>query len=333
MNLRMNGCRDCQQLTSGDCGKHGPLTIPAVPLVASPAKQTNPCPVCGTFLWSDPRPCWNCARVASPAPVDEPERITTYTPILWTTLSPEQQYEEYIRVRGLAARPVSLVANDGPSDFDALLEHHQATERENSSLRKQIVGLAQDRASASVKPKDGHGSAAHPTSSSASLVATEEEFHEPPEGGRIVRIYRNGSWLEDSPAGHRKHYSWPDPDDISLVAPAEHFCVRCHLRWAGGDPMEYCGDCHRASLAGSLVEYRSVASLVAPKTPWTIDGSMPLPACLNDTVRRADVVTMWNEWRCGLPANAPFRHSVVRRILDELSRLRLASPPAPAKEK
>lgn len=25
-------------------------------------KQPNPCPRCGTFLWSDPRPCWNCAR-------------------------------------------------------------------------------------------------------------------------------------------------------------------------------------------------------------------------------------------------------------------------------
>src|ERR1035437_7893920 len=33
------------------------------------------------------------------------------------------------------------------------------------------------------------------------------EYHEPPEGGRIVRIYSNGSWLEDSPAGQRKRYS------------------------------------------------------------------------------------------------------------------------------
>lgn len=41
----------------------------------------------------------------------------------------------------LAARPVSLVAQDGPSDFDALLEHHQATERENASLRKQLASL------------------------------------------------------------------------------------------------------------------------------------------------------------------------------------------------
>ena len=32
---------------------------------AAPAKQPNPCKVCGTFLWDDPRPCWNCARVAS----------------------------------------------------------------------------------------------------------------------------------------------------------------------------------------------------------------------------------------------------------------------------
>jgi len=27
-----------------------------------PPKQPNPCPVCGTFLWGDTRPCWNCAR-------------------------------------------------------------------------------------------------------------------------------------------------------------------------------------------------------------------------------------------------------------------------------
>lgn len=34
-------------------------------------KETNPCPVCGTFLWGDTRPCWNCARAAS-----APERTT-----------------------------------------------------------------------------------------------------------------------------------------------------------------------------------------------------------------------------------------------------------------
>lgn len=26
-------------------------------------KQPNPCPQCGAYLWDDPRPCWNCARV------------------------------------------------------------------------------------------------------------------------------------------------------------------------------------------------------------------------------------------------------------------------------
>lgn len=30
MNLRLNGCRECQQLTSGDCGAHGPRTIPPI---------------------------------------------------------------------------------------------------------------------------------------------------------------------------------------------------------------------------------------------------------------------------------------------------------------
>lgn len=34
-------------------------------------KQTNPCPVCGTFLWNDPRPCWNCRRME--AALAEPE--------------------------------------------------------------------------------------------------------------------------------------------------------------------------------------------------------------------------------------------------------------------
>lgn len=24
--------------------------------------SANPCPTCGAFLWSDPRPCWNCRR-------------------------------------------------------------------------------------------------------------------------------------------------------------------------------------------------------------------------------------------------------------------------------
>lgn len=43
--------------------------LSAVLAAASPPKQPNPCPVCGTFLWDDPRPCWNCKRfAASPRP-------------------------------------------------------------------------------------------------------------------------------------------------------------------------------------------------------------------------------------------------------------------------
>ncbi len=29
MTLRMPGCRSCEQLSSGDCGMHGPIMIPA----------------------------------------------------------------------------------------------------------------------------------------------------------------------------------------------------------------------------------------------------------------------------------------------------------------
>jgi hypothetical protein len=38
----------------------------------------------------------------------------------------------------------------------------------------------------------------------------QAECYEPPKGGRIVKIFRDGSWMADSPAGHRRHYSWPD---------------------------------------------------------------------------------------------------------------------------
>jgi hypothetical protein len=44
-------------------------------------------------------------------------------------------------------------------------------------------------------------------------ASPQQDWHEAPAGGRIVRVYRNGSWLEDSPAGHRKRYSWPDDSE------------------------------------------------------------------------------------------------------------------------
>ena len=45
-----------------------------------------------------------------------------------------------------------------------------------------------------------------------------QEYYEPPAGGRIVGVYRNGSWLEDTPAGQRKHVSWPDKPDLARAA-------------------------------------------------------------------------------------------------------------------
>jgi len=53
------------------------LAILAAPPVDEP-KQPNPCPVCGTFLWGDPRPCWNCVRLAAP-PDPAPAEIARLT--------------------------------------------------------------------------------------------------------------------------------------------------------------------------------------------------------------------------------------------------------------
>lgn len=39
----------------------------------APLKQQNPCPKCGTWLWDDPRPCWNCKRIAAWAAPQAPE--------------------------------------------------------------------------------------------------------------------------------------------------------------------------------------------------------------------------------------------------------------------
>lgn len=45
--LRMAGCRDCQAITSGDCGKHGPLVVGSItfnppPVVSEPATRSFP---------------------------------------------------------------------------------------------------------------------------------------------------------------------------------------------------------------------------------------------------------------------------------------------------
>jgi hypothetical protein len=43
----------------------------SAPVVSPPQepKQPNPCPVCGAYLWGDTRPCWNCKRLETSAPV------------------------------------------------------------------------------------------------------------------------------------------------------------------------------------------------------------------------------------------------------------------------
>jgi len=56
--MRVEGCRDCQQLTGGDCGKHGSGVYygqPMFPAVAAPTVFWQKCPVCdGTGLVSRP---------------------------------------------------------------------------------------------------------------------------------------------------------------------------------------------------------------------------------------------------------------------------------------
>lgn len=59
-------CRGFGHIPCGNCMSLGVVVVPAPSGSAAPAetpaKQTNPCPTCGTFLWNDPRPCWNCRR-------------------------------------------------------------------------------------------------------------------------------------------------------------------------------------------------------------------------------------------------------------------------------
>lgn len=55
----------------------------------------------------------------------------------------------------------------------------------------------------------------------APVLAQEEKFHEPQEGHRIIRVYRDGSWREITPAGWEKRYSWPDAEAPVLAAPPQ----------------------------------------------------------------------------------------------------------------
>ncbi len=59
--------------TNASVLEHWRAEILASPVAVEPqqqevVKQPNPCPVCGTYLWNDPRPCWNCARLSALAP-------------------------------------------------------------------------------------------------------------------------------------------------------------------------------------------------------------------------------------------------------------------------
>lgn len=44
MSVRMAGCRACEQITSGDCGMHGPVFIPTAPYPQTPTFVTSPMP-------------------------------------------------------------------------------------------------------------------------------------------------------------------------------------------------------------------------------------------------------------------------------------------------
>jgi hypothetical protein len=46
------------------------------------------------------------------------------------------------------------------------------------------------------------------------------EYLDIPEGHRVVRIYRNGSWLEDSPGGQRSRVSFAEATDDDLMWPS-----------------------------------------------------------------------------------------------------------------
>lgn len=44
--IRMVGCPDCEAITSGDCGKHGPRLFTAD---GKPVEQSRICPRCGSL--------------------------------------------------------------------------------------------------------------------------------------------------------------------------------------------------------------------------------------------------------------------------------------------
>jgi len=75
MNIRMAGCRACQEITSGDCGMHGPIFIPA-------SVPTNPrdshrwfgavCAACGT-TFDRPEANQACRPIVSAPPQEQPQ--------------------------------------------------------------------------------------------------------------------------------------------------------------------------------------------------------------------------------------------------------------------
>ena len=63
--MRMPGCFDCSQLTSGDCGKHGPYTWGGV-ATTQPA-QGWVCPVCRAVYAPWVASCLQCPKAETPS--------------------------------------------------------------------------------------------------------------------------------------------------------------------------------------------------------------------------------------------------------------------------
>ena len=76
--MRMPGCFECSQLTSGDCGKHGPYTWGA-PSTTQPA-QGWVCPVCHAVYAPWVASCLQCPK----PPVAEFASVSEFTSFVKT---------------------------------------------------------------------------------------------------------------------------------------------------------------------------------------------------------------------------------------------------------
>jgi hypothetical protein len=69
------------------------------------------------------------------------------------------------------------------------------------------------------------------------------DFHDIEPGWKVARVYRDGSYLCDSPAGNRRRYSFPEPH------PEDAPCINCHEPVAGcwtvnGNVGPFCAECY-----------------------------------------------------------------------------------------